>query len=52
MGKFFSSQLNLVSSLDDLSRLCEDAEYLVADKNNLIEQQYNFIQQLTVFHLY
>ena len=44
-------RLDLASSLDGLSGSHEDAEYLVSYKNNLIERQFKFIQQLAIFHL-
>ena len=51
-GKLFSIRLDLASSLDGLSGSCEDAEYLVSYKNNLIGRQFKFIQQLAIFHLH
>lgn len=45
-------RMNLASSLDGLSGSREDAEYLVAYKNNLIGRQFKFIQQLAIFHLH
>lgn len=51
-GRLFSLRMGLASSLDGLSGSCEDAEYLISYKNNLIGRQFKFIQQLAIFHLH
>ena len=51
-AKLFSTWLNLASLLDGLSGAREDAEYLVAYKNNLIGRHFKFLQQLATFHLH
>ena len=51
-GRLFLLRMGLASSLDGLSGSCEDTEYLISYKNNLIGRQFKFIQQLAIFHLH